>query len=1020
MLSSPAMHDPGADLAVPDDLGEQLLPEPVTRQGRLGAAARARAKRALPQQFWLVSSTDLHKPWKGQQRSFHVIGVITVVDVVWFSQLAVDSAWSSEGAWLLHAVASQGLNIETDFLCWRVSSFQPHTPRVALPHTAVAKWRGVVLLPTSVPEVEALHREWVVKAKTRRTWVLESHIADGLLEQRPWLPTAEIHARLAGVPLPKKPKLAQAPARDNNASLVSVGEGSARARIARGWCRHKYSPLSIASALRLHWNIRNSCEVSLSEVIKMSWRVSLPPCEWTRLEEQLASGALRIPSRSVLNAATVKMDIMYSVWQRCLLQKSRSWRYIVADSSPIKYAFFCVREDRLSWPAAFGDGDVLGTLPQDHYCSTHLPLSTLGLGAAGEVHKGVNLCHAIVLQTGTADAFHKYRSEVRGYCSDQGTEAAIANMGCALAAGAVDLGDWSAALKAAREGKLSTYPASFLLPRTLFIPDHLHIVFGCLEGAVKSIPAWGDLDTKLRAIHRLLRNDSHKTRFVATCLSLDVEKRALARHVGGLVDWKWEYMSVFLLSIRDILPILVARFDRAKFCNTLSGEGDMNKVDPGFLKDLSDALADPLLIPRCDVLRCVAFACDRQATTLEGCRCHEHALDTEGAWAERVRRYRQVSHGCVWKGRRALEMCAGGLSKITDAVGNASDRLLRETYANSTAEARQTMAALERTLKAHIQQQLKDKLGFWESLPYSLIGIIGFRHGMGTAADARALALRCIEEFDEAVLAGRREKLHRVATHFLDEGTALRAQIVAFGRGVLPLAACAHLECELLSYALVPCVSRRVEAVHSGIQGLKRKATRHSIPWLASKIRRKDVTAAMDTPSFMSWLHTTWNKRDIVRKSLSCVLSMKQLRAMSFAKVCGWWYQCLPESQFRDVQPVRDKLQVWSAVAKSSNKAEQAPVSDGEGLLVKYFKGIVAEPGVFWSAPKTLLELGLAAVDSPSDSRCTGTALVGRRLEQSQLGVLEVGDRVVNIVAALDPRQGGQRLEASLACATLR
>ena len=106
----------------------------------------------------------------------------------------------------------------------------------------------------------------------------------------------------------------------------------------------------------------------------------------------------------------------------------------------------------------------------------------------------------------------------------------------------------------------------------------------------------------------------------------------------------------------------------------------MGKIDSTLVADLAKAARVPDLSAKCAALRTVAFACDRQATRLEGCRCHAFLLHRSqgGTWAERVRKYRAASNNCVWKGRAAVEMALGHGDKVVELISRASDGTLRQ------------------------------------------------------------------------------------------------------------------------------------------------------------------------------------------------------------------------------------------------------------------------------------------------------------------------------------------------------
>lgn len=761
------------------------------------------------------------------------------------------------------------------------------------------------------------------------------------------------HANLCGVKLPE----ARAVREQTSGPPPPRSLQGGFSRINRGFATIKYNPMAVVTALQLYWNIRNQRAVSLKDIIKLAWRASLPADEWAALEARLASGAIRIPERSMLAAATVKLDVMFSVWQREVLQRRSGYRYLLADSSPIGSTnFFCVREDRILWDKDLALDEVAGIDFQSKHESRQLPLSTLGLGAAGEIHKGMSLSHSLVLESGSSAGFEKYRYEVKGYCSDQGTEAALADSGCALSP-ACDLSEWGRALHEAKHSGVALVPGSYLLPMCLFIPDHLHVIFGALENAAKSTVGWTAIEGHIRSIARCLRNQSFKDRLIATCVDNPEERRVLQRHTQDLTDWKWEYTGQFLTNIRDTIPILLDRFDLRRF---ELGCGDrLSKVEGALAKDLAEALAQPNLFFLCDAMRSICRVCDQQATRLEGCRCHEAFLHGSGAWAERVRRYRKHSANCVWKGRRAIEMSMGHADEITANIDGASDRWVQESLAAAPDGARQQLRAMEASLKMSIVERLQSKFGFWRQLPHSLVGIAGCLVGVCSVERARSIARSCLAEYDEAVAAGLDHKLHRVSTHFLGSDSGLRSQVHAFAMGVHGLEAFPQLQMELMGYAMVPCVSRRVEAVHSVIQSTKRKATCQRMPWISAKVRRVDVSKALSDDPFLQWLQQHWNSRDILRKSLRCIFTWDELRNMSGRDLYGWWYQSSVEAQFRNVELRARALEDWTAQAKKNSRPETAAIGDGESLLLSLFKSVCSDCEAWWSAPRGLLEPGL-------------------------------------------------------------
>ena len=174
-------------------------------------------------------------------------------------------------------------------------------------------------------------------------------------------------------------------------------------------------------------------------------------------------------------------------------------------------------------------------------------------------------------------------------------------------------------------------------------------------------------------------------------------------------------MGKFLWNIQRTLPILVQRFDPDKFWKGHAGaigDGRATKSEKLLLSELGEALQEPFLVEKANVLRVVCFAVDRQATKLEGCRCHEHLLDRDGvtSWAVRLRRFRKASSSCVWKGRRSVELALGLVNDISENIHRASDRFMQEILATASDASRANMLQMEASLKSCIRERITFKL----------------------------------------------------------------------------------------------------------------------------------------------------------------------------------------------------------------------------------------------------------------------------------------------------------------------
>ena len=312
----------------------------------------------------------------------------------------------------------------SDSVCWRILRVRQGL-RIDLPREAAHRWGGsVVVLRKDHKSVHDLHRAYQIILGAAYAWNVHASLLTGLLDgSRRWLATPVHHARLCGIPLP-----------DGIATQVPMRQEQVQPFLKRkGWAAFRFSVPCIVNTLKLWWALRNSSETPIKQVLRWAWQISIPAEQRRQLEADLQDGTLRLPDRPLLQVATVKLDILWSVYQRVILSSSDGWRYLLADSSPIrKQNFFCVREDRFLWPKGKSHQEVLQLQLQTCYCSRHLQLTILGLGAAGLLQKSSNLIHVLRLEAGDWKQFTRLRSQVRGFCSDQGVEAGICDVAAAL------------------------------------------------------------------------------------------------------------------------------------------------------------------------------------------------------------------------------------------------------------------------------------------------------------------------------------------------------------------------------------------------------------------------------------------------------------------------------------------------------------------------------------------------------------------------------------------------------------
>lgn len=499
---------------------------------------------------------------------------------------------------------------------------------------------------------------------------------------------------------------------------------------------------AILDSLRLAWLCGK--HVDLRPVLVASWRLTLPPAVAQSLEASLNTGILKVPGRSLMQSSAVKLDMLLSGFRAAQLDSTRAHRYIMIDSSPqLGHNILGSLEDILLWNSSYSLEEQINLDLDKSVEKRHLPLSCLGYGAADSTHKGENVRFCMLLECGGLARWDQYRHEIRAFTTDQGVEASVCDQPLhspVELAGVVDklrLGEVSFQDGSANSG--------FLYPYALRMPDHLHMIFGGLETIVTSAPEWNEVSRSLKSLSDFLSQRGLRERFVHTCVRDKSLKAALQSWHAVHMEFKWQYTHRFLEALAPVLPGIIDCFDQDKI---LTGSGDEGKqagveVNLAAVKLAAEAVRHKGLPYLTHVLRCVTKAADEQGSWCEGCWCHEAILqkdrDTKGP-KQRARLVAEASRHCAWKGRRGPELVAGHCERMTARIKSVTDAELQSAYLAADVEDRARMKALDMSLRSGLCQWLEDKLSFWASLPFKIIGVfIATREGKLELGKARCV-----------------------------------------------------------------------------------------------------------------------------------------------------------------------------------------------------------------------------------------------------------------------------------------
>ena len=102
--------------------------------------------------------------------------------------------------------------------------------------------------------------------------------------------------------------------------------------------------------LDLERALKDVQESPLKWVVQTVAKLVLSPAAAKEVNDQLASGELKLPGAEVLRVATIKLDMISSIYQRHLMESNCYRRYFSMDASfQSGYDWLIGREDRVSW-----------------------------------------------------------------------------------------------------------------------------------------------------------------------------------------------------------------------------------------------------------------------------------------------------------------------------------------------------------------------------------------------------------------------------------------------------------------------------------------------------------------------------------------------------------------------------------------------------------------------------------------------------------------------------------------------
>eukprot|EP00969_Alexandrium_andersonii_P369944 15476211-Alexandrium_andersonii.AAC.1 len=191
------------------------------------------------------------------------------------------------------------------------------------------------------------------------------------------------------------------------------------------------------------------------------------------------------------------------------------------------------------------------------------------------------------------------------------------------------------------------------------------------------------------------------------------------------------------------------------------------------------------------------------------------------------------------------------------------------------------------------------KFGFWEQVPYKMLGVFASLKAPIPAAKCKEVARAAREQYDAVP---NPNSLNRVCHVFLRPGSQVRSQWLEFEASEESLLTDYPELClQLCKYALAPITERSVEGEHAKVHKLLQHPGKPQLPpAVCAQLRHVDADRWMRDKSFMAWSDNIWKSRSIFTSLLQFEYSGTELQAMSQQEVIQRIYCFRPDIHFKD------------------------------------------------------------------------------------------------------------------------
>ena len=668
---------------------------------------------------------------------------------------------------------------------------------------------------------------------------------------------------------------------------------------------------------------------------------------------------IAVPERKTLSLSMVKLDLLHTlscrVFNRAGEPQKRRARYLGSDSSPQGgFDYFAIVEDVLERPASLEhcqkseeDFDAFGGF---FWKRRTLPLTTLARGQGSASMKFSRLLHVLHQEQGAGN-IDNYRSEVKGYLSDQGTErhlfdfpyeksATLNNLSRGLLSGEVSLED------------VGHVP---FLSNAFGIPGVMHILFNALESSLKTSDMWAAYEVELRAVGKIFSQKSYVDLVLHFTQNLSATEKQLIRSLDvAVLDWRWESIEYCAKYWKEVGPILKDKWH----------EGSLGDSEKKLAANIQAALASDtnraMTLWTC-VMSGAVGACSRW---LEGCFCHEKEASFRQSRARVAKRLLERDTDlsrpgtlCPWKGKRLCVLAWDGPQQFLDILARADTEDMNQAFLHFDRALVNSILRTDGLVRQNLQAVLRDKFSWCQKLPFKVAGV--FRLYVDkTLPQAIEFAASCFRDYAEAVSSGA--TMDPISVFLLGKQSAESQQLSQFARQDITASDLRSLRefplafTEVQERAWCPMAERFLESQHRGIKwAFRRGFTKASPPVTCARQRRSQVLPMVtDSGAQKAYVMKNWSRKGLWVDLLGHVMSPAEIALLTVPQKLARCYCYAEADHFQDTAEQEVSVAAFRAALRDVQKTDEEP-KPGHKQWISFLKQQLSN-GTLCSFPEAI------------------------------------------------------------------